>query len=167
MQRHTATFKLEDPIVSTNGVTVRFNLQQHYGENLLLGRFRLYVTTADDPLDFGMPDAVVQAARAPAGKRKPEQAAAIVDYYRSIDAEFWKRRQAVASASEPLPADPKYTELQQVLTKAQEPIHIEPRLVQLREDAVTSNRQLDNKRLVVVQDLTWALINSAGFLFNH
>jgi hypothetical protein len=167
VQRHTATFKLEDPLVSTNGVSVRFTLQQHYGENLLLGRFRLYVTTSEDPLDFGMPEAVVQAARAPSGQRKPEQVAAIVDLYRSFDAEFWKRRQAVAKASEPLPADPKFTELQQALTKAEEPLHLDPRLVQLREDAVTSTRQLDNKRLVVVQDLTWALINSAGFLFNH
>jgi hypothetical protein len=167
LQRHTATFKLEDPLVSTNGVTVRFNLQQHYGESLLLGRFRLYFTTSEDPLDFGMPESVVQAARAPAGKRKPEQAAAIVDFYRSFDVEFWKRRQAVAKASEPLPADPKFTELQQALSKAEEPIHLDPRFVQLREDAVTSSHQLENKRLVVVQDLTWALINSAGFLFNH
>lgn len=167
VQRHTATFRLEDPIVSTNGVTVRFNLQQHYGDNLLLGRFRLYFTTNDEPLDFGMPEAVVQAARAPAGERKPQQAAAIFDYYRSIDAEFWKRRQEVAAASEALPADPKYTELQQALNKAQEPIHLDPHFVQLRDDAITSAHQMDNKRLVVFQDLTWALINSAGFLFNH
>jgi WD40 repeat protein/mono/diheme cytochrome c family protein len=167
VQRHTATFKLEDPIVSTNGVTVRFNLQQHYGDNLLLGRFRLYLTTNDDPLDFGMPEAVVQATHAEAGHRKPEQAAAIIDYYRSIDAEFWRRRQAIASASEPLPADPKFTELQQALSKAEEPIHLDPQFVQLRDDAKTSAQQIENKRLVVVQDLTWALINSAGFLFNH
>jgi hypothetical protein len=167
LQHHTATFKLEDPIVSTNGVTVRFNLEQHYGDNMLLGRFRLYLTTGDDPLDFGIPDSVVQAARAPAGQRKPEQAAAIFEYYRSTDTEFWKRRQAVAKASEPLPADPKFTELQQALTKAEEPIHLDPRFVQLREDAVTSAHQMENKRLVVVQDLTWALINSSGFLFNH
>jgi 5'-nucleotidase len=33
----------------------------------------------------------------------------------------------------------------------------------------TFNRasQIYNKRLVVFQDLTWALINSSGFLFNH
>jgi WD40 repeat protein len=167
LQRHIATFKLEDPLVSTNGVTVRFNLQQHYGDNLLLGRFRLYVTTSEDPLDFGMPEAVVQAARAPAGQRKPEQAAAIFEYYRYTDAEFWKRRQAAAKAAEPLPEDPKFTELQLALTKAQEPVHLDPRLVQLRDDAVTSAKQSANKRLVVVQDLTWALINSSGFLFNH
>ena len=114
-----------------------------------------------------MPENVVQAARASAGQRKPEQATAILDYYRSIDTEFWKRRQAVASASEPLPADPKFTELQAALAKAEEPIQLDPRFVQLRDDAVASGHELENKRLVVVQDLTWALINSAGFLFNH
>ncbi len=167
IQRHTATFKLEDPIVSTNGAMLRFVLQQHFGEQLLLGRFRLYVTTSDDPLDFGMPDPVVQAARSPAGKRTPEQAAAILEYYRSADAEFWQRKQAVVKASESLPEDPKLAELKQALAKAEEPIRLDPRLVQLREDAVASGKELDNKRLVVVQDLTWALINSPGFLFNH
>jgi len=167
IQRHTATFKLEDPIVTTNGATIRFNLQQHFGENLLLGRFRLYLTTSDDPLDFGMPETVVQAARAAAGQRTAEQAAAIVAHYRASDAEFWKRKDAVIKASEPLPADPKFTELKNALSKAEEPIRLDPRLVQLREDAKTSAEQLENRRLVVVQDLAWALINSPGFLFNH
>ncbi len=167
IQRHTATFKLEHPIASTNGVKLRFVLQQHYGEELLLGRFRLYVTTSDDPLDFGLPENVVQAARAPAGERKPEQASAILDYYRNSDGDFWKRKQAAAKAAEPLPVDPKLTELQNALTHAEEPIQLDPGLVQLREDAKASNRQNQNKRLTVVQDLTWALINSPGFLFNH
>jgi WD40 repeat protein/mono/diheme cytochrome c family protein len=167
LQRHTATFKLEDPISSTNGVTVRFSLQQHYGDNRLLGRFRLYFTTSDEPLEFGIPESVVQAARAPAGQRKPEQVAAIVELFRASDGEFWKRRQAIAKASEPLPADTKFTELQLALSKAEEPIRLDPSFVQLREDALASGKQMENKRLVVVQDLTWALINSAGFLFNH
>ena len=50
---------------------------------------------------------------------------------------------------------------------AEQPIVLDPFLVQLREDAKASGRQTDNKRLTVVQDLAWALINSAGFLFNH
>jgi hypothetical protein len=58
-------------------------------------------------------------------------------------------------------------ELKKALTKAEEPVRLDPRLVQLREDALTSAKELENKRLVVVQDLTWALINSASFLFNH
>jgi hypothetical protein len=167
IQRHTATFKLEHPISSTNGSMLRFVLKQQFGEDFLLGRFRLYVTTSEDPLDFGAPEEVVQAARAAAGQRTAEQASAILDYYRYSDAEFWKRKLAFAKASERLPADPKLTDLQKALAKAEEPVRIDPYLVQLREDAVASGRQDGNKRLTVVQDLTWALINSAGFLFNH
>ena len=167
IQRHTATFKLEHPIASTNGVELRFVLEQHYGEDFLLGRFRLYLTTSGDPLDFGFPERVVQAARAPAGERKPEQASAILDFYRNSDGDFWKRKQAAVKAAEPLAVDPKFTELQNALNQAQEPIHLDPGLVQLREDAKASGRQNENKRLTVVQDLTWALINSPGFLFNH
>ena len=146
---------------------LRFVLKQQFGEDFLLGRFRLYVTTSEDPLDFGAPEEVVQAARAAAGQRTSEQASAILDYYRYSDSEFWKRKLAFAKASEPLLADPKLTELQKVLSKAEEPIRIDPYLIQLREDAVASGHQKENKRLTVVQDLTWALINSAGFLFNH
>ena len=50
-------------------------------------------------------------------------------------------------------------------------MQIDPVLVQLlwRRDArrPASIKQSENKRLTVVQDLTWALINSPGFLFNH
>jgi hypothetical protein len=167
LQRHTATFKLEHPIASTNGAQLRLVLRQHYGEEYLLGRFRLYITTSDDPLDFGLPEPVVQAARAPAGERKPEQASAILDYYRSSDGDFWKRKQAVVKAGQPLPVDPKLTELQNALTQAEEPVQLDAGLLQLREDAKASDRQNQNKRLTVVQDLAWALINSPGFLFNH
>ena len=125
------------------------------------------MTTNDDALDFGIPEPVVQAARAPAGQRKLEQASAILDYYRSSDVEFWKRKQAVVKASEPLPADPKFTELQTALKKAEEPVRLDPRLVQLRDDSKLSAKQRENKRLVAMQDLTWALVNSSGFLFNH
>jgi hypothetical protein len=167
IQRHTATFKFETSITSTNGATLRLTLIQHYGEDLLLGHFRLYLTGSDNPLDFGAPESVVLAARAPAGLRKPEQMAAIIDYFRAGDAEFWKRKQAVVKASDPLPLDPKLADLQNVLSKAELPIRIAPDLVQLREDAQASTQQTQNKRLTAAQDLTWALINSAGFLFNH
>jgi hypothetical protein len=66
-----------------------------------------------------------------------------------------------------LPLDPKLDELQKTLKKAEEPIRLDPYLVQLREDAQTSAKQRENKRLTVVQDLAWALINSSAFLFNH
>lgn len=165
--RHTATFKLDPPITSTNAVRLVFKLKQRFSAEHLIGRFRLYVTTSESPLDFGLPEAVVQAVRAPAGQRTPEQSATIVDYYRYTDAEFWRRKQAVADVSMPLPADPKLVSLQTALTNAEQPVRLDPYLLQLREDAKVSGKQNENPRLTVVQDLTWALINSPGFLFNH
>jgi hypothetical protein len=173
IQRHVATFKFEEPITNTstntnmNEVKLEFVLRQHFGEDFLIGRFRLYITGSDDPLDFGMPEPVVQAARAAAGQRTPEQAAVLVDYYRASDLEFWRRKQAAAKAAEPLPVDPKLADLKSALTKAREPVRLDPYLVQLREASTASGQQRENKRLTVVQDLTWALVNSSGFLFNH
>ena len=132
VQRHTATFKLEKPIANTNGSTLRIVLKQHFGDLYLIGRFRLYVTASADPLDFGMPESVAQAARAPAGQRTPEQAAAIIDHYRYSDTEFWKRRQALVTVSEPLPLDPKLSELQKALGRPKRTV-TPPRAVDLRD----------------------------------
>ena len=110
---------------------------------------------------------VAQALGAPAGQRQPDQVAAIVDHYQAGDATFWKFKQNLKDAREPLPADPRVKELKDALTKAEMPIILDPFLVQLRSDAGFSARQLENRRLTVVQDLAWALINNASFLFNH
>jgi hypothetical protein len=40
-------------------------------------------------------------------------------------------------------------------------------LIQLRNDAKQSAQQLERIRLTAAEDLTWALINSPAFLFNH
>lgn len=165
--RHTATFKIESPIASTNGIKLHFTLKQSFSPEHLIGRFRLFVTTNDNALDFGLPEAVVQAVKSPAGERTPEQSSAILDYFRYTDTEFWKRKQAVVDISAPQKTDPKLTELKKALTDAEMPVKLDPYLVQLREDAKASGKQNENKRLTVVQDLTWALINSPGFLFNH
>lgn len=167
VQQHIATFKLEKPISATNDIALGFKMTHCYGDSYRPGRFRLYVTAAEDPLDFDLPETVAQAVRAPAGERAPEQAAAIIDYYRASDTEFWKRKQVLVTAKTPLPVDPKFTELKQTLARAEEPIRLDPHLVQLREDTQMSNTQNGNKRLTAVQDLAWALINSGAFLFNH
>jgi ABC-type uncharacterized transport system YnjBCD substrate-binding protein len=114
-----------------------------------------------------LPQNVVQAVRAPAGERTAEQTAAVIDYHRASDAQFWKRKQTLATAREPLPVDPKFTELKKNLATAEDPIRLDPHLVQLREDSKMSAVQRENKRLTAVQDLAWALINSSAFLFNH
>lgn len=165
--RHTATFRLEKPITDSKGISLRFTLKQQFDPEHTIGKFRILVTSSGDPLDFGFPENVVKAARAPAGRRTAQQSAAIIDFVRNSEPEFWKRKSAFAKVSAPLPKDPKLMELEAGLNKAEAPIRLDPVLVQLREDAKASTKQTENKRLTVVQDLTWALINSPGFLFNH
>jgi mono/diheme cytochrome c family protein len=165
--RHTATFKLEKPLTASKAIALRFTLRQQFDPEHTIGKFRISVTSSADPLDFGFPENVVKAARAPAGQRTAAQSAAIIDLVRSSDPELWKRKSAFAKISAPLPEDPKLAELKAGLKSAEEPIHLDPVLVQLRVDAKASINQSENKRLTVVQDLTWALINSPGFLFNH
>jgi len=167
ISRHIATFKLEKPLNATNDIALGIKMTHRFADSYMPGRFRLYVTTAEDPLDFGLPENVAQAVRAPAGERTSEQAAAVIDYYRASDTEFWKRKQVLVTAKMPLPVDPKFTELTQTLAKAEEPVRLDPHLVQLREDTKMSTAQGENKRLTAVQDLAWALINSGAFLFNH
>lgn len=167
VRSHTAAFKLERPLGNTNGLSLHIRLQQRYGDSFLVGRFRVYLTAGDDPLDFGLPQKVVEAVRAPAGERTPDQVAAIVDHFRAGDREFWRLKQSLRDADAPRPEDPRRAELERSLQAAEQPIKLDPYLVQLREDARFSAQQQANQRLTVVQDLAWALINSSSFLFNH
>ncbi len=67
----------------------------------------------------------------------------------------------------PLPTDPGVIERQTALATSEEPIKLDAKLVQLRQDSEQSKSQILNKRLTAAQDLTWALINNAAFLFNR
>ena len=79
-------------------------------DSLRMSASRMRIRTATDS---------GQAMRSPAGERTAQQAATILDYYRATDAEFWKRKLAVADVAVPLKPDPKLTELEQALAAAE------------------------------------------------
>ena len=58
-------------------------------------------------------------------------------------------------------------ELKAALVMAERPVTDDPALVGLRADVDQSIQQAANRRLTAAQDLTWALINNAAFLFNR
>ena len=74
---------------------------------------------------------------------------------------------AVAAAGAAVPPDAKLVALEQRKVKLSQPTSDDPQLVQLRDDAKQSAQQLERIRLTAAEDLTWALINSPAFLFNH
>ena len=67
----------------------------------------------------------------------------------------------------PLPVDPKLKALRDQLEFAKKPVQPDPTLARLRHDLEMSVQQATTRRLTAAQDITWALINSPAFLFNH
>ncbi len=165
-QPHWATFKLEKPI-GGKGTGLTFKLEQNYRDGLSIGRFRLWVTTANDPLEQGLPADVLDILKRDAASRTKEQAEVLAAYQRGQEKDFITKQQTLFTARQPLPVDPKLVGLRDSVTKASEPIQIDSKLVQFRLDAIASAKQLENKRLTGAQDLAWALINNPAFLFNH
>ena len=88
-------------------------------------------------------------------------------YLHAVDVERRKKIEAVKTSKSPLPSDPKLKALRDQLQFVQQPIQPDPALVGLRNDLEMSVRQASSRRLTATQDISWALINSPAFLFNH
>ena len=83
------------------------------------------------------------------------------------DGEIRKTKAALAQSKQAVPPDAKIVELEKRKQVLSQPTPDDPQLVQLREDVKQSGIQLSKIRLTAAEDLTWALINSPAFLFNH
>ncbi len=88
-------------------------------------------------------------------------------YFHSVDMVYRSKVDALNTSKAPLPIDPKLKELRDQLEFARRPVQPDPALVELRHDLETSVQQATTRRLTAAQDITWALINSPAFLFNH
>ena len=165
---HQATFSLKEAIATTNGATLKFNLRQRFRDTLSIGRCRLYVTSSDKPLEFGLPTDVAAAVKTPAAARSADETKALMDHFRTVvDDDLLKKEQALFTAKKPLPTDPKVLEHRATIERVSRPVPLDSKLVQLRDDAKASTKQLENRRLTAAQDLAWALINNPAFLFNY
>ena len=165
---HYAAFQFEKPIGDAEkGLRLRFEMNQPRQGMFTIARFRIWATTSEQPLNFGLPLAVIDALKKPAEVRTKEDQAAVAAYWNEYDPELSKRRLVAGKNKLPLPIDPGVLERRATIATAEEPIKLDAKLVQLRQDSTQSNAQITNKRLTGVQDLAWALINTPAFLFNH
>lgn len=167
-QNRVATFQLAEPLSLEGGTVLHFHLNQQYQDNThTIGRFRLSVTTATPPLEFGLPDNIVQIVQTPAADRTDEQTKTLLEYVRQTDEEYQKRQKALVEARQPRPEDPQLVALRTQLEEVSQPVPMDPKLVRLRRAVELGATQLKQRRLTAAQDLAWALINSPAFLFNH
>ena len=161
-----AVFAIQDAPASGGLLTVRLHQQLDDGQHAL-GRFRLGITGQAGPLQLGLPDEVSLVLAVAESARSPEQRAVVVNY---VQGEHAARRQAVAdvaAARLPLPEDPALVARRAAIVAAEVAVPLDPTLERFRRDVELSAGQLQNQRLTATQDLTWALINTPAFLFNH
>jgi WD40 repeat protein/mono/diheme cytochrome c family protein len=165
---HWATFQLKDEISIDAGAIITVRLVHNFNQNNFnLGRFRVSFAAHKAPVGLSLADDYRSILQTPAAERTKEQNETIFAYFKKIDPGIRDRQKALADAQRPLPVDPKLVELQSTLTDVSRPVPEDERLVQLRNDAKMSEAQLSNRRLTAAQDISWALINSPAFLFNH
>jgi hypothetical protein len=162
---HYARFAVE-PIAGGQG-TLTFVLRHRFRDGFYMGRFRLWVTSSQEPLELGLPVDVQAIVKTPRADRTDAQRDALLAYASRTDVGRLKQHQALYKAKLPVPEDPKLTELKATLAKAELPVPIDSKLVQLRADTELSTKQVANKRLTGAQDLAWAIINNPAFLFNR
>jgi hypothetical protein len=165
---HWATFQTAQPVGGEGGTVLTFTLHHQYtGPEFSLGRFRISVATAAQPVGLSVAEDLKTVLTTAPDQRTEEQRAYLLKYYRSIDGELRQRLTTIAESRQPLPIDPKLKDLQAQLELVSKPVPPDARLVQLQTDVAMSEKQLANQRLTAAQDLAWALINSPAFLFNH
>lgn len=165
---HWATFQLADPIENPAGTRLTFQLHQfHNAADHRLGRFRISATTAEAEIPLSQPELLAAVLLTPEADRSDAARERIRDYVAATDAGVRKAQEALSEARRPVPPDAKLVQLKQRKEELSKATPDDPDLVQLREDARQSTLQVQHLRLTAAEDLTWALINSPAFLFNH
>ncbi len=89
-EAHTALFQLKEPVQNADGsrLTLQF-VQQYVDGEHNLGKFRVSVTSSPNPVAASnLPAEIAAVLKVPAAERKPEQQAALLTYYRSLDVEL-------------------------------------------------------------------------------
>jgi mono/diheme cytochrome c family protein len=94
-QPRQAVFVAETPIENPSGSRLTIYLAQNHGgwnsddnQNCNLGRFRLAITDASDPVADPLPAAAREALAVPADQRTPAQRAALFSYWRTTVPEW-------------------------------------------------------------------------------
>jgi hypothetical protein len=165
---HVAVFELSKPLELHEGDRLEFRLlHSHVDSKHRLGRFRLSTSNAELPVGFGLPGDIELILAIDASKRSKKQSARLVAYRKQHDEQFKALEKTLAEARRPVPKEAKLAKLEKQLAAVSKPLPVDVGLRRLEEDVALSSKQLKNNRLTAAQDLTWALINSPAFLYNH
>lgn len=165
---HWAALTTKEPIDFEAGALITVVIHQnHNAVDHRLGRFRIAFAIDQGELDLGLPEEFAAIATAAEATRNVDSIKPLLTYLRATDKAWSDAQAAVVAAKQPVPADEQLTALRAQIAALEVATPQDTKVVQLRADFEASKLQIANRRLTLAQDLTWALINSPAFLFNH
>ncbi len=165
---HVAVFSLKEPLTLQQATRLTIALdQRHADRKHLLGRFRISVTDAENPLEFGVPRNIDQILAIAPATRDDAQKETLLQWFQSQSVERLQKSLALAKSQQPRPIDPGITKRQAKIEAESQPLPVDPQLARLRRAVKLSEDQLQHARLTAAQDIAWALVNSPAFLFNR
>jgi hypothetical protein len=167
-QNHAAIFVLKEPVKLTAAAELSFVLEQVFlARDHTVGRFRISVTDAPNPTEYGVPREIDQIVSIAEGARTDEQKEQLLSWFKSQYQERRTVELALNKSKLPRPADAGIVSRQARLEAESQPLPPDPQLARLERAVKLSEEQLANIRMTMAQDLAWALINSPAFLFNR
>lgn len=165
---HWAAFQFGQPVNVSGDSMLELKIHQnHNAAQHRLAHFRISFTTDAGELNLGLPESFAALQQTAEADRAGSVSAPLVSYLKKNDKKTLELQTALADSKKPLPPDAELVGLQtkQKLLEVETPE--DTKLLQLRADVAASEQQVQNRRLTLAQDLTWALINSPAFLFNR
>ena len=165
---HWAVFSIQEPVKLQPGEVIKWQIHQsHDAVDHRLGRFRLSVANHEGELALGLSDGLSAVSLLPKSSWNEAITKDSFAYLRTAAAESKKLNATLAKENQPLPEDEQVVTLKKRIERLSVPLKDDGRLVRLRSDVKESEIQRQRGRLTAAEDITWALINSPAFLFNH
>ncbi len=165
---HWAVFELAETVALAPGEVLEWRIhQKHNAAKHRVGHFRLSVATKTGDLQIGLSENLQALA-----STLPEQWSELdlespKAYVRETSAERKEHVARLGRENMPLPEDELVATLLKRIERLSQPVADDSLLVRMRVDVKESATQKSKSRLTAAEDITWALINSPAFLFNH
>ena len=165
---HWAVFELAESVTLAPGEVLEWRIhQKHNAAKHRVGHFRLSVATKSGDLQIGLSENLQALASSPLEQWSEPDLEAPKAYVRETSAERKEHVARLGRESMSLPEDEMVATFLKRIERLSQPIGDDSLLVRLRNDVKESALQKSKARLTAAEDITWALINSPAFLFNH
>ena len=162
-----ATFQLEKPLELPKDSKVRFKIFQNFDDTHQVGAFRLSASQYKEPVNLSLPEYLVAELKDSENELSKAQSDLLKGLFEKDDPTLNNLRANLANAEKVIAVPDAIQKLREKLARFELPLPADAKLQRLEADVITSQKQLENRRLTATQDLTWALINSPSFLFNR